>query len=96
MEQINLYERVSPLLPGENAFPERQVCDKLDYISIINLTVYCDSRKLFHCIFIVFLIPKHVCMKRLQSLNNANNLKGVPVELKYPTVSELPVHVVLQ
>ena len=26
LEQINLYERVSPLLPGENAFPERQVC----------------------------------------------------------------------
>ena len=46
MEQINLYERVSPLLPGENAFPERQVCEEIDYIRIINLTVYWDLRKL--------------------------------------------------
>ena len=54
MEQINLYERVSPLLPGENAFPERQVCEEIDYIRIINLTVYWDLRKLLIAIVLSY------------------------------------------
>ena len=58
MEQINLYERVSPLLPGENAFPERQVCEEIDYIRIINLTVYWDLRKLL----IAIVLSYSLCM----------------------------------